>query len=389
MKKNKKMLFYPIKKPVLYLIILIFFTVNSSANNGERTKELSLVEGLEYKKITLKKGPVVIHQLRIDLSKQNLELSGSLAKGYLGLGLEKTTAMVMRENQKKEGVVAAVNADFFGGKRPVFQNCMILDGEFVKGVRMSRTLLMQDAIGDIHFNKYQFDGICILDKDTFVVAGLNVPVGDQDIYFYNRYYRKMPTQASPVGYWKIKPLTNSVIDSACNYLVLERFVNPDSLDFTSGYNYLGMMKPLYERYKSNDTLSIRLGISPKSNSPRFLIGGLPGLIEQGKRIVRFKNREGLTRKGFWKDRHPRTAVGIDRKNKFLYLLVVDGRQPGYSIGMKLKELGKYLQSLGCDEALNLDGGGSSSMVLGQKLINRPSDKKGERSVANSLLIRKR
>lgn len=75
--------------------------------------------------------------------------------------------------------------------------------------------------------------------------------------------------------------------------------------------------------------------------------------------------------------HPRTAVGLDASGRYLHLVVVDGRQAGYSEGMSSEELGHYLQQLGCHSALNLDGGGSSILLLGQApgklaVMNRPS-----------------
>jgi hypothetical protein len=63
-------------------------------------------------------------------------------------------------------------------------------------------------------------------------------------------------------------------------------------------------------------------------------------------------------------RHPRTAVGLDADGRFLHLVVVDGRQPGYSEGVSICELAELMQEFGCADAVNLDGGGSSIMILG-------------------------
>ena len=72
--------------------------------------------------------------------------------------------------------------------------------------------------------------------------------------------------------------------------------------------------------------------------------------------------------------HPRTALGLDRDGKALWLVVVDGRQEGYSEGMSTRELADYMQELGCWNAVNLDGGGSSIMIV--------TDSEGRRVVAN-------
>ena len=74
--------------------------------------------------------------------------------------------------------------------------------------------------------------------------------------------------------------------------------------------------------------------------------------------------------------HPRTCVGTSANGNRLYLCVVDGRQPGRSEGISLSELGTLMKQLGCTDALNLDGGGTSTMVMrdataGSQVLNRP------------------
>ncbi len=89
--------------------------------------------------------------------------------------------------------------------------------------------------------------------------------------------------------------------------------------------------------------------------------------------------------------HPRTLVGYDKDGRWLLLAVIDGRQEGYSEGLNLYECAKIMQDHGCDEALNLDGGGSSIMLLEKegelKVMNRPSDGRN-RPVPVMLGIRK-
>jgi hypothetical protein len=87
--------------------------------------------------------------------------------------------------------------------------------------------------------------------------------------------------------------------------------------------------------------------------------------------------DGRTVGGVDKVLHPRTAIGVDQTGSKVWLLVVDGRQPGYSEGATCHELAGIFQRLGAWDALNLDGGGSSIMLMrdpnGQlKLVNRPS-----------------
>lgn len=116
---------------------------------------------------------------------------------------------------------------------------------------------------------------------------------------------------------------------------------------------------------------------------RQVIGGFPELLDGGSPVGDLGVAE---RPSFAAARHPRTAVGLDVQRALLWIVVVDGRQMPHSAGMSLPELTELFLSLGVDEALNLDGGGSSAMSAGGRIVSRPSDAEGERAVANSLWL---
>ena len=114
-----------------------------------------------------------------------------------------------------------------------------------------------------------------------------------------------------------------------------------------------------------------------------VIGGFPVLLDGG---VPRGDLGVAERPSFAAARHPRTAVGYDSAGNLLWIVVVDGRQAPRSAGMSLPELADLLLALGTDEALNLDGGGSSAMSLRGRVVSRPSDAEGERTVGNSLWL---
>jgi exopolysaccharide biosynthesis protein len=86
------------------------------------------------------------------------------------------------------------------------------------------------------------------------------------------------------------------------------------------------------------------------------------------------------------ERHPRSAIGWNKTH--FYMVQVDGRQPGLSIGMTLEELGGYMANLGCEQAMNLDGGGSATFWCKGSIRNSPCDGR-ERPIANALAIVRR
>lgn len=116
-----------------------------------------------------------------------------------------------------------------------------------------------------------------------------------------------------------------------------------------------------------------------------IMGGFPQLLEEG-RPTGDPSRAGAPT--FSGGRQPRTAVVHDPELRRIWFVVVDGRRPGHSAGMTLRELGDALSALGPVDALNLDGGGSSVLVIDGEVVNRPSDEDGERPVVNALALRR-
>ena len=84
-------------------------------------------------------------------------------------------------------------------------------------------------------------------------------------------------------------------------------------------------------------------------------------------------------------RNPRTLAGVTDQGKLL-LVTVDGRQPGWSVGASFVESARIMRSLGAVDAVNLDGGGSTTMTVGKQLVTRPSDTTGERPIADAIII---
>ena len=83
--------------------------------------------------------------------------------------------------------------------------------------------------------------------------------------------------------------------------------------------------------------------------------------------------------------NPRTGVGMISANHFVFI-VVDGRSKGYSRGVSLEEFAQIFEELGCTDAYNLDGGGSSTMVFQGQVVNNPLGKNRERGTSDILFI---
>jgi hypothetical protein len=114
-----------------------------------------------------------------------------------------------------------------------------------------------------------------------------------------------------------------------------------------------------------------------------IVGGA-GLLARDGRYVDDWTEERFG-KGFVESRHPRTMIGTSADGT-IWLAAVDGRQPERSSGMTLLELQALARRLGLTNALNLDGGGSTTMWVSGQVVNSPSDAGGPRKVSDALLV---
>jgi hypothetical protein len=114
------------------------------------------------------------------------------------------------------------------------------------------------------------------------------------------------------------------------------------------------------------------------------IAGGPVLVQENK-VAIFNEEEMMFAGKAIADKHPRTAMGYTKGGK-LIILVIQGRAPGVAEGATLVQEANMLSSLGCYEALNLDGGGSSCMLVNGKETIKPSDTAGQRPVPAVLMI---
>jgi hypothetical protein len=121
---------------------------------------------------------------------------------------------------------------------------------------------------------------------------------------------------------------------------------------------------------------------------RTAVGGGPVLIHDGRIRITDKEEQLFPGGNIKGEHHPRTAMGYTRDGR-LIILVIQGRTPGVAAGATLQQEAEILLGLGCFEALNLDGGGSSCLLVNGKETIHPSDKEGQRPVPAVFLIKKK
>lgn len=138
--------------------------------------------------------------------------------------------------------------------------------------------------------------------------------------------------------------------------------------------------------KPGDPIKLNYAMNEKWKDTEFILGAGPLLVKDGKRNISMP-----TNTSFVTGTDPRTAIAVDATGKRVFLVTIDGRQKGYSVGTSLTKLADYLISIGAKYAINLDGGGSTTMAVRQLgtntpvVVNKPSDG-SERSVSAILQV---
>lgn len=136
----------------------------------------------------------------------------------------------------------------------------------------------------------------------------------------------------------------------------------------------GAQAAKFEDVEKGDSISLQINNDNMWENADYMLASGPMLVNNGE--VDLKINENSSRA---RARAPRTAVGINEDGSNVYFIAVDGRQNGYSDGMTLKEFAEYIESKGIYKAINLDGGGSTTITArepGDKMpsvINSPSD----------------
>ena len=336
-------------------------------------------------------GPWQIHVLEIDLTNQYINIETAKAQDRLA-ALERTSSMVLRQSTDQHVVVGAINADFYDiSGIPI--GAQVRNGELLKRpVNRSAFGISEAKVPEI--DVYVFQGKITKSKQSVMaVGGINETRYTNSLIIYNNYFGSS-TNTNQWGTELIAQLVSYKYQVNDTFYV-EIVAKDSTMGAGSGNNSIpanGIVlsghgtaaATLNDQIFVGDTVGVLLSLLPNRGAIDQLVGGTPRIIRDGKSSVEWA-QEGISQ-SFATDRHPRTAVGISQDSTKLYLFTVDGRQPNFSAGMSLYELAVYMLEWGVYQGVNLDGGGSTTMVVRDSVVNSPSDVGGERSVSNSLMV---
>lgn len=336
--------------------------------------------------------PQNINVLEIDVSNPDNTIGAGLANDVMAQGLERTSGLSARNSESGHIVVGAINGDFYGLADPFdpygyLSSSMIMDDEYVFGRKYHRSLFGVVEGDQPVIDVLEFDGTIEVNNNYSPIHRFNAQRVEDAMVLFNRYFGESTLTNEFGTEVRLEPIDDYAINTTIRFLVAEVESNigdmtlDDNTYVLSGHGTSSQY--LTDHMEVNDTVSLFIGTQPDRGKISALVGGGPRLLTDGTRPDDFTGVEHFG-SNFIETRHPRTAVGFNADSTVVYFVTVDGRQPGFSAGMSLYELADFMISFGISHAVNLDGGGSTTMTVHDQVVNSPSDPGGERSVANAL-----
>ena len=377
---------------LISLVVTSFFaTTPITAQNGNSSEQKSefIAPGIEHIQLTRgyksekeSTGPWFINMLRIDLTKARLRMIHALDEA---VGLETVSSMATRYN-----ALAAINSGFFrttGAFRGDSMGVGVLSGKILSesfNARAAVGILETNTSQQIIFGHVVFSGEVTAGARTkHSIDGLNRPRADNELIVFTPEFHRT-TLTDPNGI-EVTVRRNRVTEiraqQGSSPIPADGFIISAS---GSAREWVRKNLPRRESVKLGFTLTpVEADQKEQWHQATNIIGGGPQLIKNGR--IEITNDAEKILPAFVSDGHPRTAIARLKSAQIL-LVTVDGRQPGESIGMSLTMLAELLLEFGATEAINLDGGGSTTMVIRNKLVNKPSDSTGERPVSDAILV---
>lgn len=304
---------------------------------------------------------VVHHSMTIDLSQPGVRLGHGLSEGLL-YGFEATSGIVAREGAL-HGVNGLFYDDFGMPYGTLFEN-----GKPIRLRYLDTPSLLIGENGEAALAKDKVTGYVYIGEGYTWLYGVNSGAPDGMWVLYNHHY------GSNTRVWRYS--TNYLISEG---VVVDIIYSETPVKLSEGNQVL--------TYVGHDT-TFEVGDSVRYDyvhsykdfevTTSFQTGGW--LVKDGKNVAEdFDPFVGHTTAP-----QPRTLVGITEAGQVVFV-VVDGRQPGYSVGVSGWHAAELMMAYGCVEAAYLDGGSSSTMIYDNEVISRPS-KGEERKVAHAIVV---
>jgi len=346
--------------------------------------ETPVCSGFKYVRIQDSDKQLAIHVIQVDLQDSEIGILPVIAQDGLP-GKETVLGMAKRYSKPGMRILGGVNADFWSVAAPL--GLTVIDGKIARSPNLRSSLAFsKEKVPFIEVFRLQ-SHLSSENGEVFPIASINRFRNDSNIVLFTdingdttrvkRAGRSL--LLNPNGFTGDEEQVRGAVEAVCA-AAMDNPIPDGRWILSFGRDYLQRIDFIHPGI----VLNLYFSLFPGDSDVYHAVSGGPRILRNGEVSVEWK-KEGI-REGFDSERHPRTAAGYTEDRRYLILVVVDGRMPGYSRGTSLYELADIMRDFGCMDALNLDGGGSSTMVVLDRVVNRPSDRTGARPVSSGLLI---
>ena len=345
----------------------------------------TIASGALHRSYLVRQGPWAVHVLDIDRGACWQPVAVKGASG--AAGRNKTSALAASMSAPPMFVAGGVNADFFLFDPPGVPTGAHVSGNVVVTGPGVRPVFATDPEGRTWIGVLSVVGVAVAARDSIPVTSWNRIAPAGVAWMDARYGPSVDTLSGSVRI--VLPALSGTVES------VEAGLTPTQIPSSGGVLVLGPRAPasVHEAFLRAARSGVRLDVEVRLDPihPQEAVGGFPVLVRDS---VEVPGLDSAGAANFAPVRHPRTIVGTASGGRRLLLITIDGRQPGYSVGTTNRESARVALGLGATEAINLDGGGSTAMVIARyrgdsvtfDVVNKPSDAAGERAVGNALVI---
>ena len=338
-------------------------------------------EGVVLHHLVRNAGPLRIEVLDVDLA--SCVTLRAMKGGPTAVGRKTTSAMV--HDLPSRGLLAAVNADFFVFAPPGVPVGALIEGGRVISGPIERPVLAFDARNRPYIGPLSVSTTIRSARASVDATAWNRPRARSIGIIDAAWAQPLDTLIRPTARLlaPVPAPLQPVTDPARRWVVRPM---PAAHDGVATGDTLVLTGTGTTAIADGDTVTLVRRFTP--DVAYNVVGGFPLLLRDSVPSPTLDTDGAESFRGL----NPRTAAGVTRDGRRLFLVVIDGRRPGYSVGTTTRETAEVLRALGAVEAINLDGGGSSVLVVrdstdaATRIVNRPSDAAGERPVGDALAV---
>jgi hypothetical protein len=312
------------------------------------------------------------------------QLAPVLARSTVSGGRERVTQI--EKDVSSRATVAGINGDFFDSTDGQPAGIFLSGGVLEHPPLVTRSSIGVDAAGGLHVDRVKFFGTWRGTGQRRPLNGLNeAPRAGEVILFTPAYGARTPVVAGSAAV-VLRPFPPAVPNADLAATVTATASGGGTPIPAEGAVLMAAgtssVAALQGEAPVGTPLALRLILQPAWTGVVSGLGGGPVLVRNAKPV--FRSLEDFTNDQVT-ERDPRAGVGQLADGRVI-LVAVDGRQPGYSVGLTSFELAQTMQRLGAVTASGVDSGGSVTVAFDGQLLNRPSDPAGERAVKEALLV---